>query len=223
MRRTVEPELMDDEEQARAYASADFSASDTAFVEAFQARFGAALAASDAPIADLGCGPGNIALRLAHALPQRRIVAVDGAEAMLALGRERARTEGRDNVDFVRATLPSDALPPAHFGAIVSNSLLHHLHDPSVLWRTVAHIGRPGAPVYVGDLRRPPTPEAARAIVARYAGDAPPLLQEDYLASLHAAFEPAEVASQLAAAGLGGLAVEAVADRYLLVVGRLPG
>lgn len=222
MRRTVEPELMDDEEQARAYACGDFAESDQAFVEAFLERFGGALGPADAPLVDLGCGPGNIALILARALPERRIVAVDGAAAMLALGRERARSAGLENVDFLCATLPSEAVTTAGFGAIVSNSLLHHLHRPRVLWEAAARIGRPRAPVYVGDLRRPPTPEAARAIVARYAADAPALLQEDFLASLHAAFEPAEVTAQLAAAALTGLEVLALGDRHLLVSGRLP-
>jgi len=222
MERVTEPELMDDEDQARAYASADFAASDAAFVAGFLERYGAALGTPDAPLVDLGCGPGNIALLLAKALPGRRIVAVDGAEAMLTLGRARAAEAGLDNVAFLCATLPSEALPSASYAAVVSNSLLHHLHAPVGLWREIARVGRPGAPVHVGDLRRPATPEAARALVARYAADAPVVLREDFLASLHAAFEPAEVEAQLATAGLTTLSVEALGDRHLLVTGRLP-
>ncbi len=48
------------------------------------------------------------------------------------------------------------------------------------------------------------------------------MLQLDYLASLHAAFEPSEVEAQLVEAGLGGLQVGALEDRYLEVWGRMP-
>ena len=58
----------------------------------------------------------------------------------------------------------------------------------------------------------------------RHGADAPPVLQHDYLASLHAAFTPVEVEGQLRAAGLASqLRVAAVEDRYLEVWGRLAG
>ncbi|PKN55546.1 MAG: SAM-dependent methyltransferase [Deltaproteobacteria bacterium HGW-Deltaproteobacteria-14] len=218
MDRTPEPELMDAAAQADAYAAADFATSDAELVAAFLARFGEGLAG---PVVDLGCGPGNIALRVARARPDLAVVGVDGAEAMLAVARSRAAA--LRNATFVRATLPSAALPAAAFGAVVSNSLLHHLHDPvASLWRTVLRVARPGAPVYVADLRRPPTPAAARAIVERYAAAEPEALRADFLASLHAAFEPDEIRAQLAAAGLAGWEVAAVGDRHVQVTGRLP-
>ena len=48
------------------------------------------------------------------------------------------------------------------------------------------------------------------------------MLQHDYLASLHAAFTPTEVAQQLEQAGLADqLQVAPLEDRYLEVWGRL--
>jgi SAM-dependent methyltransferase len=207
--RTPEPELMEEAEQARADAEADFGATDAAFVDAFLARFG-----TPRRVIDLGCGPGNIALRLCR--PGVEVWGVDGAAAMLAHGRARS-----DAVRWLEATLPSDALPSAHFDAVVSNSLLHHLHDPSVLWRTLRQVAAPGAAVLVGDLRRPRTEAALEALVAREAGDAPEVLRRDFRASLHAAFTPDEVRGQLADAGIEGLVVETPTDRHLWVGGRL--
>jgi hypothetical protein len=63
---------------------------------------------------------------------------------------------------------------------------------------------------------------AATALVAQYAANEPEILQRD-LASLCAAFEPAEVRQQLAACGLDTLRVTEVSDRHLLVSGYLPG
>ena len=72
------------------------------------------------------------------------------------------------------------------------------------------------------DLRRPASGDAARGLLERYAIDAPEVLRRDYLASLHAAFTAAEVRNQLEAAGLDGLSVVEVEDRYLEISGRLP-
>jgi SAM-dependent methyltransferase len=122
---------------------------------------------------------------------------------------------------FRLSCLPDPALPGG-FSAVVSNSLLHHLHDPAVLWGALRQLAAPGACIYVKDLRRPADAAAVEALVQRHAADAPPLLQRDYRASLHAAFTPEEVRGQLRAAGLAGsLQVAPTDDRYLEVWGRL--
>jgi SAM-dependent methyltransferase len=113
-------------------------------------------------------------------------------------------------------------LPLAGYDAVVSNSLLHHLHDPAVFWAAVREAGVPGAGVLVMDLFRPPSQAAAQAIVDQYAANEPEVLRADFFASLCAAFEPDEIRGQLRACGLAGLQVRTVSDRHLLVTGRLP-
>ena len=105
---------------------------------------------------------------------------------------------------------------------VVSNSLLHHLHDPAVLWRAVAQLAAPGAFVYIQDLRRPPSAEAVETLVVSQTKGAPEVLRRDYRVSLHAAFTVAEVEQQLHRAGLGAqLQVAPRQERYLEVWGRL--
>ena len=115
--------------------------------------------------------------------------------------------------------LPDASLPVNHYQAILSNSLLHHLHDASVLWQTVAACGRPGAPVLVMDLMRPESEVRLASLVSTYAADAPAVLQRDFRASLFAAYRPDEVRGQLVAAGLDELEVRVVSDRHLAVIG----
>ena len=117
--------------------------------------------------------------------------------------------------------LPSPSLPVAHYDLILSNSLLHHLHDPQVLWRTIRETAKPGAIVLVMDLMRPASAAWAEALVATYAAGAPEVLRTDFRNSLLAAFEPQEVLGQLKEAGLEGLEVGVVSDRHLAVSGRL--
>ncbi|MDA0965051.1 MAG: class I SAM-dependent methyltransferase [Cyanobacteria bacterium] len=220
MQRTPEPELMDVPEQASAYAAADFSAGDQALIERIQALFPSGLGPR---VLDLGCGPGNISFRLARADAAAEVIGVDGAPAMLQLAQQCLEQEPdlAKRLSFVCLCLPSLALPKGCSG-LVSNSLLHHLHDPLVLWQAIAQAAAPGARVYVKDLRRPPSPEVAEQLRQRYLADAPAVLQHDYLASLHAAFTAAEVEQQLHRCGLDQLQVAEVDDRYLEIWGQLP-
>jgi 2-polyprenyl-3-methyl-5-hydroxy-6-metoxy-1,4-benzoquinol methylase len=252
MERIVEPELMDDPLQARAYAEADFDRSDQAFTERFLALFGQPFPRTGPPvlasasvgsvgdgIVDLGCGPGNISFRLAAALPDSRVLGLDGAANMVALAAEhQQRHPGAwPQLRFEQLKLPliDPAALGGPFAAVVSNSLLHHLHDPQVLWQAVGQLAAPGATIYIKDLRRPASAVAADALTERHAAGAPALLRRDFRASLAAAFTAAEVEAQLAqAAQLWGapgshgtswpaFTVAEVEDRYLEIHGRWLG
>ncbi|MCP1673704.1 ubiquinone/menaquinone biosynthesis C-methylase UbiE [Natronocella acetinitrilica] len=221
MLRTPEPELMDDDRQAQAYAAADFDEPNEQFLSLWLLHFGE----PHGRLLDVGCGPGDIMLRFARRWPALQIVGLDGAEAMLQHGRaalaQAPALAGR--VSFIRDSVPGAALPDSAFDGLISNSLLHHLHEPTGFWDMLRRVGRPAAPVLVMDLFRPESPEDAAAIVDRYAVGEPEVLRTDFYNSLLAAFTPEEVSGQLAAAGLGDFTVERVSDRHMLVHGRLPG
>lgn len=220
MERTPERELMDDPAQAEAYAGADFEAVNSAFVEGFRQRFPDLPASSF--IADLGCGPGDIALRLAQAFPGAMIQAVDGAEAMIGHA-ERALAEGEEasRVVLVQSTLQDLEPPPFPFNAVVSNSLLHQLQDGGDLWRTLQRTCASGTAIHIQDLKRPESEEQAGELVAQYASEEPEQLRTDFYNSLLAAFTPEEVRAQLETAELDGLEIEEPSDRHLLIVGQL--
>ena len=120
----------------------------------------------------------------------------------------------------MRGYLPGAALPHAQYDAVISNSLLHHLLAPEVLWDTVKHCARPGAPIFVMDLFRPQSQQQAHALVEQYAADEMELLKRDFYHSLLAAYTLEEVRAQLAAAELGYLTVETVSDRHMVIHGH---
>jgi trans-aconitate 2-methyltransferase len=222
LQRTPEPELMDGADQVEAYATADFAASDQAMVDRLAHLCGGF---PGDRLADLGCGPGNISFRLARRWPEATVLGVDGAPRMLAVAEQRLAAEPElvGRLCFQQALLPLPEPTPlaGSFSAVVSNSLLHHLHDPLGLWRAVAQLAAPRAFVYVQDLRRPASAAAVEELVAASMATAPEVLRRDYRASLHAAFTPAEVGEQLEQAGVGGLQVQPLGDCYLEVWGRL--
>jgi SAM-dependent methyltransferase len=216
MKRTPEPELMDEGEQAEAYAVADFAAVNQGFVDAFAARFPEF---TSGRMVDLGCGPADITLRLAKKLPRVHVTGVDGAEAMLEHGRRAIVQAGlQDRVALVCGVIPGAVSGP--FDAIVSNSLLHHLHQPRGLWEEIAKLTRPGAPLFIMDLMRPESEARAHEIVETYSGNEREILKKDFFASLCAAFTVDEVEAQLAEVGLSHLSVAPTSDRHLLVVGK---
>jgi SAM-dependent methyltransferase len=222
MHRIPEPaELMDDAEQALAYARADFSEANQLFTDLLERRCAGSLSGR---LLDLGCGPADIPLALARRHPLLDIDAVDGAQSMLDLARDNlARdAEVRHRVHLLCEYLPCPHLAEHGYDVVASNSLLHHLADPAVMWQTVARCARPGGLVVVMDLARPASELAVDALVETYAIDAPEVLRRDFRNSLFAAYTPAEVEDQLQAAGLHSLKVATVSDRHLAVTGRLP-
>jgi len=219
--RTPEPELMDSEIQVDAYASADFSASNQWFVDRLVERFKPRPECGR--LVDLGCGPGDICIRLASALPGWRIEGVDAGANMLATARRVVAQSGLEKrIQFRLARLPDPALDTRGFDCVVSNSLLHHLPNPETLWRAVRQVAAPGAWIQVMDLDRPASAEQADALVKLHSGDEPEVLKTDFRNSLHAAWRVDEVREQLERAGLS-LDCEKVSDRHWLVSGRIPG
>src|SRR6185503_20637992 len=97
---------------------------------------------------------------------------------------------------------PGAALPRSSYEAVISNSLLHHLHDPSILWDSVRKFAAPGAPIYIMDLLRPDSDAEVERLVETYAGKEPEVLKRDFHNSLKAAFTVPEINDQLREAGL---------------------
>jgi cyclopropane fatty-acyl-phospholipid synthase-like methyltransferase len=222
MQRTLEPELMDEDVQARAYAEADFAVPHDRFVTLLRDAWPRDRGPLRGAMLDLGCGPADVTVRVAKAFDDVTIDGVDGAEAMLALGRIRVAQAGlAQRVQLQRAFLPHDRAPRDAYDVVISNSLLHHLPEGSTLWNTVTAYAKPGAFVFVMDLMRPETPGDVDRILDEHAQGEPEILRRDFHASLHAAFTVDEVRIQLHAAGLDHLRIDVVSDRHFTVSGLM--
>lgn len=216
----AEPELMDEQEQAAAYADADWSEAHGKIPGYFRDRFPQFTAGR---VIDLGCGPADVTLRFVKAFPEVTALGVDGSEAMLVFGRRHVRAAALDS----RVTLENRYLPDAGvqtriFDAVICNSLLHHFADPVALWRTAAMCAKPDAPVLLVDLLRPPDQAAVARLVNAHANDAPPVLRRDFAASLHAAYTLEEVRQQLRAAQLPHFQIDQVDELHFVGWGLAP-
>ena len=219
MKRVLEPELMDDVAQARAYADADFADENQGFVDRFREYFPEW---SGSHVVDLGCGPADIPIRFLRAFPAARVTGVDASRPMLDLAATAVSAAGLiDKVTLCCERFQSLTLPePAD--ALLSNSLLHHVPNPLQFWFSLKRWAKPGACILVMDLLRPETPEEAQALVDQYAADEDPILKRDFYNSLLASFIEDEVAAQLAEMNLSRLLIDVPDDRHWVVGGIIP-
>ena len=216
MQRCPEPELMNGVDQVAAYAAADFSAGDDVTIDRIHSLVAERPLGRSPIVVDLGCGPGNITVLLARLLPEATVIGIDGAERMLELARQRAADQALA-IEFLHRDLRQ--IKGLKADLVVSNSLLHQLHDPLLLWRVTSQLANRGCRVLHRDLRRPESMDELNHLQTLHLPDAPELLLQDFRASLRAAFEPAEVADQLRITGMKQLSVQLEGDRYLVVSG----
>jgi len=220
MQRITEPELMNDEAQTRAYAQANFDEPHDMFIQEFKAAFPGTDVSGH--ILDLGCGPADISIRFAQSFPDCVIDGLDGAPQMLAHGELAIqKAQLQDRIHLIPGKLPGASLPDDHYEVIMSNSLLHHLHEPDVLWQSIKRFGVSGSRVFIMDLMRPESEQVAREFVDLYASGEPQVLRDDFFHSLCAAFLPEEIQSQLESAGLSHFKIKVVSDRHVNVFGVL--
>ena len=217
MKRIPEPEIMSAEEEAKVYALADFVSVNQSFAD----RLFELIPQPCGLLIDLGCGPGDILIRIAKASEKLHLVGCDGAEAMLRWGAKAMQKAGRKNtISFIHGDAKALGVPDRSCDVVISNSLIHHLPDPIPFWQEVRRIIKPGGTMLVRDLARPASEQKAWEIVERESGSEPQLLKNLFFYSLCAAYTVGEIKEQLKATGLEGLAVTMSSDRHWEAAGK---
>lgn len=103
---------------------------------------------ADMEVADVGAGTGFMSAGLAPLV--RKVVAVDGSAAMLAVARQKLKDF--DNIEFQEAEGLALPLPDASVDAVFANMYLHHCDDPLAAIREMRRVLRPGGRLVITDL-----------------------------------------------------------------------
>src|SRR5262249_40882260 len=124
--RVLEPEVMDSPAEARDYDAMDHSQVNAAFAAGFLAFW-----EGQNPILDLGTGTAQIPREVCRQNAAARVVGIDLSENMLNIGRENVRRAGLDGrIRLERCDAKRLPYPDASFGAVMSNSIVHHIPEP---------------------------------------------------------------------------------------------
>ncbi|MBB4010405.1 class I SAM-dependent methyltransferase [Allorhizobium taibaishanense] len=219
MPRIAEPERMTEEEEIF-YAKADYSAPHEALAREIASTVGTGAKWA----IDIGCGPGDVLLRLRKLAPDWVLFGADISARMLSLAsedQEQRLTADETPVNWLLGNGKDLALPDTLFDVAISNSVLHHVADPVAFWKQIRRITKSGAHVFVRDLRRPDSEAEAQAIIDRNIPNESEVVRTHYFSSLLSSYTVAEVRAQLQEANLSSLEVIELADRYLSVQGKV--
>jgi ubiquinone/menaquinone biosynthesis C-methylase UbiE len=212
--RILEPEVMDTHHDAEAYDRMDHAAVNARFVDDLLCRL---RPNGDQVVTalDLGTGTAQIPIALCQRVERCHVTAVDAADSMIALARQHLE-ESRliDRITLVHADakrLPRDI---GSFDVVMSNSLVHHLADPSPMLAGALSCTKPGGMIFVRDLLRPNDTATLDQLVETYAGNATTEQRQLFAKSLHAALTLDEVRGLVAAIGFPAETVEQTSDRH---------
>jgi SAM-dependent methyltransferase len=108
--------------------------------------------APDAMVADVGAGTGYFSARLATMLPKGKVYAVDVEPDMVKHLAERAKREGRKNMQAVQGA-PDDAKLPEKVDLILFVDVHHHIDQREQYFRKLRASLKPGGRIAIIDFR----------------------------------------------------------------------
>lgn len=220
--RILEPEVMDTPIAASDYDAMDHSGVNSLFVADLLAaltHFSLSGSAKEGnsllSIADLGAGTARIPILLCQAFPDCRVMAVDAAVAMLELAHYHVEIAGlSQRIQLEQADAKDLPCESGAFGAVISNSIIHHIPEPLTTLREAVRITAPGGLLFFRDLLRPDDKPALESLVQQYAGNENDYQRRMFAESLLAALTLSEVQDLIESLGFPRASVAQTSDRH---------
>jgi ubiquinone/menaquinone biosynthesis C-methylase UbiE len=153
-----ETEMGDENEAAKVKAQTTYNAASDHFDDVplgFWERYGRRTVerlrlASGSTVLDVGCGTGASALPAAEKVaPDGRVIGVDLAEKLLALGRAKATHQGLQNIEFRVGDMENLGFPDDHFDAVVSVFSIFFVPNMERQIRELWRMVRPGGQIAI--------------------------------------------------------------------------
>ena len=151
---------MDTAESAEAYDAMGHAEVDEAFVNRV-----IELGASSGNYLDVGTGPAQIPILLAQKCPNIHITAIDLSKEMLKIARQHVEDAHlTEQITLERIDAKVLPYPNNTFDGLISNSIVHHIHDAEKALKEMGRVAKPKGVVLIRDLIRPETPADAASI-----------------------------------------------------------
>ena len=231
MQRILEPEVMDSQEDAREYNKMDHAEVNRAFIaelSAFVDANGKRFRGEDDPDfdelvdpdvlagwLDVGTGTALIPIELCKQRDEIRVMAIDMAISMLDLGIANVDIAGlREQIQLAQVDAKDTGFEDQMFDGLISNSIIHHIHQPELSVDEMTRVTRPEGVIFVRDLMRPESESDVDKIVDTYAADETEYCRKLFRDSLCAALSLDEMRAFVEAAGCDPQHVTATSDRH---------
>ena len=231
LKRTLEPEVMDSEQDAREYNRMDHQAVNVDFVDGFLgliSHHGKRLRTSVDPvfedlddpdvvasILDVGTGTALIPIELCKRNSDVRVMAIDLAASMLDLAMQNIDIAGYlQEIQLAQEDAKATAYEDGMFDAAISNSILHHIGEPERVIEEIVRTTRDGGVIFVRDLMRPNFGDDVDRLVEAWAGSESDYSKSLFRDSLHASLTLEEMRELVTRFDIAPETVTATSDRH---------
>jgi ubiquinone/menaquinone biosynthesis C-methylase UbiE len=202
MKRVLEPEVMEEIEEAQAY---DGMVADKQGERLHQCFVYSVLnlGLSSGRILDIGTGSGRIPINIARLCQEFDITAIDMSENMLAIAKKNSTANGTDNrIEFKVADAKQLPFQDNTFDMVISHVTLHHIPNPLSMLKEVNRVLKPGGGILIRDLKRPANPLMLSLYVNIFGKNSNKFQRKLYRDSLKASFSQKEFQQMLADSGI---------------------
>lgn len=210
LERVLEPELMDDPDEAQSYNEMDHSEVNRRFVADL-------LACGELgnDILDLGTGTALIPIELCEKHTNCRVMASDAATHMLDLARYNIAVASLEQrIQLHHGDSKQLRFDDCMFDGVISNSLIHHVPEPRNVLAEIVRVCKSGGRVFVRDLFRPDSIDVVESLVTAYTANESPYNQQLFRQSLCAALKLEEIRKMVAELGYPPESVQMTSDRH---------
>ena len=210
LHRVLEPEVMNDRNEAVEYNEMDHKTINRSFVSDL-------LASSQLGIdcLDLGTGTALIPIELCQRDQEIRVMASDASTVMLELARYQLEINNLTNrIQLHLGDAKKLIFESNFFDTVMSNSLVHHLPTHESFLLEAVRVLRPNGLLFIRDLSRPENLEQLDFLVSTYAANENESSQQMLRQSLQAALSLTEIRELAIAAGLPADCVAMTSDRH---------
>jgi ubiquinone/menaquinone biosynthesis C-methylase UbiE len=143
------------------------------------------------------------------------VLAVDMAASMLDLAVYNVAAAGLDErIQINQADAKQLGFQDQMFDVVISNSIIHHIPEPTMCLQEMQRVTREGGTLFVRDLMRPEDRETLSQLVETYTGDETRYSQKLFADSLQAALSLDEIREMVQQLGFDPHSVKATSDRH---------
>lgn len=223
LERVLEPEVMNDLQEAIEYNDMDFTEVNRSFVTDFLAYATQDGLTLGRDILDLGTGTARIPVELCQQSPSVRVMASDASTEMLELARYNIEIHHMlDRIQLHRGDAKKLVFGREFFDAVISNSLVHHLPESEDFFAESLRVLRPSGVLFIRDLARPESNQQVERLVELHAGHENPRSQQLFRQSLQAALNLDELVKIFTPLGIDASCVQMTSDRHWTLAYRKP-